>query len=641
MFFETLQINALGEWMGLFLPTQRIYILYLVTAVLIAFVAYWRIEKAHDHHHEEHGDAPVPDTIPEKPKSFITYILNPEVIFHKSTRQDLLFFVVNAVVYAGIASQFLFTTQGMAWVSHSLLEGIGGSLEAPVMTTATSLLIYTIASVLLIDLAVYITHRLQHKTPILWHFHSVHHSAEVMTPLTLFRMHPVDLIFTGLTVAAFTGICYGGLFYLTGEAPQQITVLGLNIIVMLFYVFGYNLRHSHIWVAYPQWVSHIFVSPAQHQIHHSSDPKHFDKNMGLIFAFWDGLFGTLYVPKHYEKLTYGLSRDNPNPFNSIADIYLKPFGWARETIAQWAAGRTIQRAEAYGFVGALAVLVVMSGMYLSDKKPGWHLPSVMLADLTWTETHDALARGYDTVLVPTGGVEQNGPFVALGKHNWVVEKTATEMATSLGKTLVAPVMAYVPEGDIESREGHMAFTGTLSLPEPVFEDVLEATVASLRAHGFKNVFFVGDSGSSQAAQLRVAERLTKRWGVEGMRIASIDDYYYGNRQTEHLMQAGYEKADIGFHAGIRDTSELLYVTSGDAVRFDNRYIPEGFHPGIDGTPSMASKSIGKDMIALKVEAGLAQMNAILAAEPGVGLPEGQMVMDDGTLVDTGKTAAVE
>ena len=637
MFLENLQMNTLGSWMALFLPEQRIYTLYLVTAIIMAFLAYWRIEKAHDEHHHAYGDMPAPETLPERPQSFLSYVFDPKVLFHRSSLQDLKYFFVNGLVYAGVASQFLFTTQGVAWFVHGGLEGAGGPIAEPVISNGASLVLYTILAVLALDFGVYVTHRLQHKVPLLWHFHAVHHSAEVLTPLTLYRMHPVDLILTGLTVSVLTGVAYGGLFYLTGEAPQQMTVFGLNIIVMLFYVFGYNLRHSHVWLAYPQWLSRILVSPAQHQIHHSSDPKHFDKNMGLIFSFWDGLFGTLYIPRAYEKLTFGLSRDNPNPFRSIADIYLMPFRWAGATLAREYA-HPVRRAAVYAGFGAVAAAVVTSGIWLDGKKPGFNLPSVMLADLTWTEAWQALDKGYDTVIIPTGGTEQNGPYVALGKHNVIMEMTARRMARELGNTLVAPVMAYVPEGDIESREMHMAFTGTLSLPEPVFEDVLEATARSLRAHGFRNVLIVGDSGQSQAAQERVAARLQAEWAGEGMRVASINDYYFGNRQVDHLVAKGYSLDDIGRHAGIRDTSELIYASSGRDVRFDNRFIPAGYQPGLDGNPGLASKSIGEQMVSLKIEAGVAQMRAILAA-PVPSVPDGDIVLQDGARIDTGKTAA--
>ena len=638
MFFETLQVNTLGAWLAPIMPTSRLYFLYIVTACIMALLAYWRIEKAHDHHHAEHGDAPAPDSLPERPSSFLAYVLNPEILFHRSTKQDLKYFLVNALVYSGIATQFLWTTQGVAWAFHQMLVSLAGANDVALMSSVTALVVYTVLSALLIDFGVYITHRMHHKIPLLWHFHAVHHSAEVMTPLTLFRMHPVDLAITSVTVAFLTGICYGGLFYLNGEAPQEMTVFGLNIIFMLFYVFGYNLRHSHIWVNYPAWLSRIFISPAQHQIHHSSDPKHFDKNMGLIFAFWDDLFGTLYVPKGYEKLTFGLSRDVPNPFGSIADIYLKPFVWARQTINE-SRGDRVGRISAYAGLASIAVVVVAASVHLSDKRPGWHLPSLMLADLTWTEAHEALERGYDTIIIPTGGVEQNGPFVALGKHNVIVERTALQMAKSLGNALVAPVMAYVPEGDIETREGHMAWTGTLSLPEPVFEDVLEATALSLKVHGFKNIFFVGDSGSSQAAQNAVAERLQAVWLEDGMLVANIEAYYSGNGQFDHLRKAGFRDDDIGYHAGIRDTSELMYVSGGRDVRLRRDFtIPEGYEAGVYGAPGYASKAIGAEMIALKVDAGLNQMRALLAngrakSDPGV------MVMQDGVEVDRSATAA--
>lgn len=639
MFLEELQVNTLGSWMALFLPEQRIYVLYLLTAIVMAFLAYWRIEKAHDEHHHAYGDMPAPETLPERPKSFLSYVFDPRVFFHRSTVQDLKYFFVNGLVYAGVASQFLFTTQGVAWYVHGGLETAGGLVTEPVISNGASLVLYTILAVLALDFGVYATHRLQHKVPLLWHFHAVHHSAEVLTPLTLYRMHPVDLILTGLTVSVLTGVAYGGLFYLTGEAPQQMTVFGLNIIVMLFYVFGYNLRHSHVWLAYPQWLSRILVSPAQHQIHHSSDPKHFDKNMGLIFAFWDSLFGTLYVPKAYEKLTFGLSRDNPNPFRSIADIYLMPFGWANQTLRK-AYVHPLRRTAVYSGFGALAVAVVAAGIWLDGKKPGFQLPSLMLADLTWTETHQALDKGYVTVIVPTGGVEQNGPHVALGKHNVIVAQTALQMAEGLGKTLVAPVMAYVPEGDIDSREGHMAFAGTLSLPEPVFEDVLESAARSLRAHGFRNILFVGDSGSSQAAQARVAERLQARWAGEGMRVANLGDYYFENGQTDFLLARGYSMDEIGRHAGMRDTSELILASSGADVRLGNRFVPEGFEAGFDGHAGLASRAIGAEMLRLKVEAGLAEARSVLAA-PVRARPAGEIVLHDGTRIDPDSTAATE
>lgn len=638
MFFEQLQVNTLGQWLGLFVPTNRIYFIYLVSAIVLAFFAYWQIERAHDAHDDEDGERGA--VLTERPSSFFAFVFDPRVLLHPSTIQDVKFFLVNAVVYAGIGAQFLISTQGAAWYFNRMLEAGLGPLETPIMAGATALAVYTFLSVLMVDLAVYIAHRLMHKVPFLWHFHSVHHSAEQLNPLTLFRMHPVDLAITSVTVSFFAGAAYAGLFYMTGEQPQALTIWGLNIIFMLFYIFGYNLRHSHIWLNYPGWVSHIFVSPAQHQIHHSSDPKHFDKNMGLIFAFWDGLFGTLYVPRRFEKINFGLNRDNPNPFNSVADLYFKPFVWARDTLNDMFENR-VRRIGVYSGLASLAVCVVLAGGYLKGKQPGFNLPSVMLADLTWTDAHQALSKGYETIIVPTGGTEQNGPFVALGKHNFIIEKTAAQIAEAVGNTLVAPVMDYVPEGAVEPvPQGHMAYTGTLSLPEAVFEDVLVATAKSLRAHGFKNILFLGESGDSQSSQARVASQLQKAWAAEGMRVASISDYYYGNGQVDYLLDKGYSKEQIGTHAGIRDTSELMFI-SGDNVRMHNNYFAGTRKVGLNGDYTQASKSIGADMIALKIEAGVAQIKSILDQPPTSAIDESVIALDGQSPIDPAPTAAFE
>ena len=161
---------------------------------------------------------------------------------------------------------------------------------------------------------------------------------------------------------------------------------------------------------------------------------------------------------------------------------------------------------------------------------GW-LPGVVLAqgpdtvfleELTWTEVRDALAEGRTTVIIPTGGTEQNGPHMVLGKHNYVVRHKAGEVARRLGNALVAPVMAYVPEGDVDPPSGHMRFPGTITTPPGVFEQVLEFAVRSLKQHGFLDIALLGDSGGNQASQAAVAERLNSEWAGHGVPSASPD-----------------------------------------------------------------------------------------------------------------------
>ncbi|MCZ6763976.1 MAG: creatininase family protein [Alphaproteobacteria bacterium] len=264
---------------------------------------------------------------------------------------------------------------------------------------------------------------------------------------------------------------------------------------------------------------------------------------------------------------------------------------------------------------ALAVLagllsILSGGGPVGRGGDGVELPSLRLAELTWTEIHAALEQGFDTVIVPTGGTEQNGPHLVLGKHNDIVDYTSVRIADELGRTLVAPVLAYVPEGDIEPRpQGHMEYPGTISLPENVFEAVLEAAARSLKAHGFKRIFFIGDSGGNQDAQARIAAKLQNVWRDDDILVAQIGDYYAANGQMEELLAQGFSAEEIGTHAGIRDTSELAFVRSS-GVRADPLAAPAGMRSGANGDAGRASAVIGRRMVELKIAAALAQIGGL-------------------------------
>ncbi|MDH3233279.1 MAG: creatininase family protein, partial [Alphaproteobacteria bacterium] len=231
---------------------------------------------------------------------------------------------------------------------------------------------------------------------------------------------------------------------------------------------------------------------------------------------------------------------------------------------------------------------------------------VTLEDLTWVEIRARIRSGTTAVIVPTGGTEQNGPHMVLGKHNFIVKYTATRIARALGGTLVAPVIAYVPEGRIDPPAGHMRFAGTISISEPVFEALLDATARSLRAHGFRTIFFLGDSGGNQRAQAGVARRLSSLWRREGIRVVHIGAYYAANGQSAWLRTAGETPRTIGRHAGIRDTSELLAIhPKGVRTRLLRRSaMPRLKRPGHDGDPSRASAARGRALLTLKVESAL-------------------------------------
>ena len=219
--------------------------------------------------------------------------------------------------------------------------------------------------------------------------------------------------------------------------------------------------------------------------------------------------------------------------------------------------------------------------------------TVFLEELTWTEVRDALKTGQTTLIIPTGGTEQNGPHMVLGKHNFRIHFTANRIARQLGNALVAPVMAYVPEGEIAPPTGHMKFPGTLTIPDDVFRKVLEYTARSAKLHGFKNIVFIGDSGPNQPGMNAVAALLNQEWSGTLTRVHFIPEYYKGNGFEEWLAAQGETKAAIGSHAGISDTALLLAVNP-QLVR-QNKLANAGKpnETGVTGDPTRATLAYGK------------------------------------------------
>jgi len=174
------------------------------------------------------------------------------------------------------------------------------------------------------DLGFYLHHLAFHKIPFLWEFHKVHHSAEVLTPLTDYRAHPLEMLTVGIATGIMLGLAQGIFGYITASTPSVVTLTGMNLVFFLYYLSGYSLRHSHFWISYGPVFSKVFISPAQHQIHHSSAEKHWDKNFGGVFALWDWLFGTLYLPKSKEELVFGIGSETPKYRNPV-QLFTRPF----------------------------------------------------------------------------------------------------------------------------------------------------------------------------------------------------------------------------------------------------------------------------------------------------------------------------
>lgn len=220
--------------------------------------------------------------------------------------------------------------------------------------------------------------------------------------------------------------------------------------------------------------------------------------------------------------------------------------------------------------------------------------TVFLEDLTWTELRDLTASKSVVIIVPVGGTEQNGPHMTLGKHNVRVKVLSEKIARALGNALVAPVIAYVPEGGLSPATGHMRFPGTITVSGETFQKVLEYAARSFKLHGVKDIVFLGDHGSTQADQRAVAGRLNREWAGTPTRVHAIDEYYRAaDVEFPRLLKArGYRDEELGRHAGLADTSLMLAV--------DQRMVrPGAARPGppetsgVSGDPSRASAELGQ------------------------------------------------
>jgi creatinine amidohydrolase len=221
---------------------------------------------------------------------------------------------------------------------------------------------------------------------------------------------------------------------------------------------------------------------------------------------------------------------------------------------------------------------------------------VQIEEMTWTEVRDRIAGGTTTILVPIGGTEQNGPHMVLGKHNVRARVLAGRIAERLGNALVAPVVAYVPEGSIRPPTAHMRFAGTISIPESTFESMLEATARSFKQHGFRHVFFLGDHGGYQKNQERVALRLNREWAADpACRVYSLREYYSVTQDAyvDALKQRGFSPAEIGSHAGLSDTALSLAVDQSlvRSVKLKDAAKP-GSQDGVTGDPRRATAELG-------------------------------------------------
>lgn len=292
---------------------SRLYYVYVLSSLAFAYVVYRRLRKAGS----------------DEAKSFRSFLFPKRVWSHPSAWLDLRYYFFHHITGFFVATFIGSMAAGSVVAMIVGLDAVSATSQVRALTGWEGFgitLAFMITGLVVADFTAFYMHYLQHKIPVLWQFHKVHHSAEVMHPISNFREHPIDNFAYSLTI----GITYGLLVALTakwlGYVPDMIWLLGAPVFMFLFNFMGYNLRHSHVWLRWPGKWSMVFPSPAHHQVHHSCHPDHLDKNFGFILPFWDVLFGTYVMPEDNRDIRFGVTeKDRGAELNSCLRLYFLPF----------------------------------------------------------------------------------------------------------------------------------------------------------------------------------------------------------------------------------------------------------------------------------------------------------------------------
>jgi len=293
----------------LFYSGSRVYWLFLITSLLFAVFSYRRYINA-----------------VFSLRNFVRFVVPKHIYLHPSAIVDYKLFIINRFVRPVTLLTAFMSTAAIAVYTGELLSSFFGANWTGVEITAWTLFCFTLFYTLASDFVTFLNHALHHKLSLLWPIHSVHHSAEVMMPLTIYRKHPLYGVIKFLIRAPLLGAVQGLMIFLFMGKVDPLTIIGINMFYALFLLAGSCLRHSHIWFSFGPILNHLLISPAHHQIHHSARVEHRDCNFGEIFAIWDGLFGTLILPSEEirKNLVFGITLDEPQRHPTLTRAYLEP-----------------------------------------------------------------------------------------------------------------------------------------------------------------------------------------------------------------------------------------------------------------------------------------------------------------------------
>ncbi|MFY4808792.1 sterol desaturase family protein [Aliarcobacter butzleri] len=280
-------------------PSKRLFWIYLLSSIFLAIVYFY---------------------VTKKNSRLIT---SSKLWLHPSAKLDYYYFFLSYFINILLLVPFIVSAKTVALFVNKELYFYFDYYDNSFFSYKQIVLMYTISIFVVSDFTRYWLHRFLHTIPFLWEFHKIHHSAKVLTPITFYRVHPVENFLFGLRYSLSVGFVTGVFIYFFGAKVDIYMVFGVNIILFVFSLLGSNLRHSHIPFSYGEFIEKWLLSPKQHQIHH--DKKHFNKNFGGYIAIWDRLFGSLTLSKDVKVLKFGLRREQMKDYLSLKYLIIRPF----------------------------------------------------------------------------------------------------------------------------------------------------------------------------------------------------------------------------------------------------------------------------------------------------------------------------
>lgn len=296
-----------------------IYWPFLVSSAIIAALAWrWTVYARSNPEHRSW-------------KQFFRDYFSAHIWWHRSARADYVLYLANALLLPLVFGFVLMSEKQVAgWIETAM----GGATSPSDAASIPVRVLFTVLFFIAYDFGRFVAHSLLHDVPLLWEFHKVHHSAQVLTPMTTFRAHPIDLLVMAWIPALTTGVVVWTFNRFAGTSVNFFSFLGVHALMWGFNLIG-NLRHSPVWLSYGPAAGRWLISPAHHQVHHSYEQRHYGCNRGFELAIWDRLWGTLYVPPiRPETFRMGLGDDTDGRYHTLARMYFWPFVGAARRLSK-------------------------------------------------------------------------------------------------------------------------------------------------------------------------------------------------------------------------------------------------------------------------------------------------------------------